>query len=402
VEIVVPGVSGDPLAAALALHQAGRTDDAIAACRAVLRGRPGDARAHQLLGGLLLARGRPADAVGHLETAVRLSPGLAGVRLQVAVLLHQLGRLPEAARGYRRALALSPETVDAHGNLGLIGPSATRLARAVALRPGDAQMLGNLGAIAGSASILRRAVALAPGDGALHLNAGNQQRDAGEIEAAERAYRRAMAAGRRSDALANLALAAHDTDRALEAACRTRQALADAPASPYALSNGSAVWKRLGRIGAAVLAARRSLACADSPEAWNNLGDALQSLGETRAAADCYRRSGEAGGSPAWGSNLLFQDSLPRRDGVGRAACAAEPAETGASYGGCAAGGGGAVDGFPRPSGRAERARDLRASPAGVAARLCRGGAGRRGDGGVPERVGRLDLDGGTERRGGG
>jgi predicted O-linked N-acetylglucosamine transferase (SPINDLY family) len=306
VEVVVQVVSGDPLGAVLALHQAGRTDEAIAACRTVLRARPGDARAHQVLGALLIARGRPADALSHLETVLRLKPDMTAVRQQVAILLHQLGRRPEAVRAYRRVLAQAPDTIDAHGNLGVLENAAARLARAVALRPDDPRMLGNFGAVAGSARTLRRAVALAPEDSALHLNVGNERRNANDLAAAEAGYRRAHAAGRRADALANLALAAHDGGRILDAVRLSRRCLADAPASPFALSNASMLWKRIGRIGAAVQAARRALAAADTPEAWNNLGDALQSLGEIEAAASAYRRSGARGGGAAWGSNLLF------------------------------------------------------------------------------------------------
>ena len=301
-----PTVTGDPLGEALAFHRAGRPEEAVAAARAVLRARPGDARAHHFVGTLLLSLGRAAEAIAHLETAGRLQPGNVQPRLQAAMALHQLGRFPEAARAYRRILPLAPDARDAHCNLGLIESASHRIARAVVLRPDDAMLIGNLGALSGSRRFLRRAVALAPNEAGLHLNLGNERRVQGDPDAAAEGYRRARSCGREADALVNLALAAHDAGRLLEAERWVRQALAFGPGGAYALSNASVIAKRVGAIGGAIRTARRSLACASSPEAWNNLGDALQSLGEVRAAASAYRRSGEMTDAAVWASNLLF------------------------------------------------------------------------------------------------
>jgi predicted O-linked N-acetylglucosamine transferase (SPINDLY family) len=62
----------------------------------------------------------------------------------------------------------------------------------------------------------------------------------------------------------------------------------------------------MGWIGFAIRTARRSLASVASAEALNNLGDALQGLGEVKLAIAAYRKSGDAGSAPSWASNLLF------------------------------------------------------------------------------------------------
>ena len=299
-------MTGDPLGEALAFHRAGRPEDAVAAGRAVLRARPGDARAHHFVGALLLSLGRSSEAISHLETAGRLQPGNIQPRLQAALALYQLARLPEAARAYRRILPLAPDAGDAHCNLGLIESAPGRVARAVALKPDDALLIGNLGALAGSRRFLRRAIALAPHEAGLHLNFGNERRVQGDPDGAAEGYRRARAAGREADALVNLALAEHDAGRLIDSESWIRRALAIGPGGAYALSNASVIAKRIGAIGIAVRMARRSLACAASAEAWNNLGDALQSLGEVKPAAAAYRRSGEMTDASSWASNLLF------------------------------------------------------------------------------------------------
>jgi len=303
---VQPGVNADPLAEALALHAAGRSDDALAAGRAVLRRRPGDARTHHFVGSLLVRLGRGAEAITHLETATRLQPANVQPLLQAGVALHHLGRLAEAGRAYRRVLTAAPAATDAHCNLGLVEGSPRHMARAVALNPAHPAMISNLGALANALHHLRRAVALDPGDAGCHLNLGNERRFRGDVDTATRAYQRARDCGREADGLANLSLAAYDAGRMLDAVRWMRRSIAFAPSGAFMLSNASVTAKRMGWIGFAAASARRSLACASSAEAWNNLGDALQGLGEVKAAIAAYRRSGEAGDAAGWASNLLF------------------------------------------------------------------------------------------------
>ncbi|MBM3572382.1 MAG: tetratricopeptide repeat protein, partial [Alphaproteobacteria bacterium] len=301
-----PGVSADPLAEALALHAAGRSEDALAAGRVVLRRRPGDARAHHFVGSLLMRLGRGAEAIPYLETVARLQPANVQPRLQVAVALHHLGRAREAACAYRRVLAMAPGTTDAHCNLGVVENAPRHVARAVALNPEHPGMVSNLGALANSLRHLRRAIALDPGDAGCHLNLGNERRFRGDVDAATRAYCRSRNCGREADSMANLALAAYEGGRMFDAVRWARRSIAFAPSGAFMLSNASVVAKRMGWIGFAARAAKRSLACAASAEAWNNLGDALQGMGEVKGAIAAYRRSGEAGDASAWSSNLLF------------------------------------------------------------------------------------------------
>jgi predicted O-linked N-acetylglucosamine transferase (SPINDLY family) len=180
------------------------------------------------------------------------------------------------------------------------------MARAVALNPDHPSMLGNLGALAGSQQLLRRALALGPGEAGIQLSLGNRQRTQGNPESALVAYRRARDCGRPGEAMANLALAASDLGRSDEALRWMRCSIAFTPSEPFILSNAAKIAKGRGWIAAAVDLARRSLACAATAEAWNNLGDSLQATGDIAGALAAYRRSVELGGSAAWHSNLVF------------------------------------------------------------------------------------------------
>ncbi len=299
-------MNGDPLQEALALHAAGHVEEALGVGRSALRSRPGDVRIHHLLGTLLMSVGRSGEALSHLRTASRLQPDNAQVRLQLALALHQAGLGADAATAYRRVLAWAPSVADAHCNLGLIESSGRRMGRAVALAPDHAPMLGNLGALSNSLRLFRRAVALGPGDAGLHVGLGNERRHRGELDAAALAYRRALDGGRLAEGSANLALVDLECGRLDSAVRRMRQSIAFDPAGVHALSNGSQIAKRLGRIAEAMTLAHRSLAVGPSAEAWNNLGDALQASGDVGAAIAAYRRSLASGGSAAWHSNLLF------------------------------------------------------------------------------------------------
>lgn len=303
---MLPPVSPDRLREALALHQAGRGEEALAVGRAALGARPGDARVHHLVGTLLMSLGRNGEALPHLQTAIRLQPDNVQLRLQLALALHQVGRLEEASTAYRHLLAWTPDVGDAHCNLGLIENSTRHMARAVTLAPDHAPTLGNLGTLARSLRLLRRAVVLGPGEAGLHVGLGNEQRDRGDLDAAASAYRHALDCGRLAEGSANLALVELDRGHLAEAVRRMRQSIAFDPAGAVILSNASQIAKRMGWISRALGLARRSLAVSVTAEAWNNLGDALQASGEVHEAIGAYRRSVALGGSEAWHSNLLF------------------------------------------------------------------------------------------------
>jgi tetratricopeptide (TPR) repeat protein len=90
-----------------------RWDDLAALLRDSVELDPGDAVAWQRLGGVLLfGLGRPADAVLALEEAVRLAPGEASARVDLAVALASAGRLPDALAAFDEAARLDPAVLE--------------------------------------------------------------------------------------------------------------------------------------------------------------------------------------------------------------------------------------------------------------------------------------------------
>jgi tetratricopeptide (TPR) repeat protein len=90
-----------------------RWDELAALLRESVQLDPRDAVAWQRLGGVLLyALDRPADAVPALEEAVRLAPGQAPPRIDLAVALASVGRPAEAVAAFEEAAKLDPAALD--------------------------------------------------------------------------------------------------------------------------------------------------------------------------------------------------------------------------------------------------------------------------------------------------
>ncbi len=238
---------------AVALHRGGRLLDAARAYGAVLALDPDHADALQLLGLVRHRLGEPADALALLDRAVRLDPELAAAWSNRALVLRALNRTPEAAQSLERALALRPDLTEAWLNLAraraALGEreAAIGAAREAARRsPEGARLLGALLAEAGqwaeAAEVLEPALRAGPADARAWAMVARCREEAGQPEAAIRAWRAALEApgagpelaallgglllreGRAEDALPHLARAA----RELPADPRCALALADA------------------------------------------------------------------------------------------------------------------------------------------------------------------------------
>jgi len=140
-----PQTIGTALATALAHHRAGRLNEAVRLCRAILAARPEEADARHLLGLALYRQHRLADAEGELARAAALRPEAAPIHTHHGAVLGDLGRTAEAVAALERALALTPDNADALRNLGVTWQEAGRypeaeaaFARWVAARPDDA------------------------------------------------------------------------------------------------------------------------------------------------------------------------------------------------------------------------------------------------------------------------
>jgi len=192
---------------ALALHQAGRLQEAEALYRQILAGDPGNSDALHLLGVAAHQQGRHDEAMALIVKAIVADASRPEFHNNLGEVHRKLGRPSQAEHSYRAALALAPDMAAAHGNLGhaLLAQerhqdAADSYQRAADLDPGNPGVLVNLayaliqlGRPEEAEQRSRQAMALQPGDEEAHnflaISLAGQERFA---EAAE-SYRRAIA-----------------------------------------------------------------------------------------------------------------------------------------------------------------------------------------------------------------
>jgi tetratricopeptide (TPR) repeat protein/capsular polysaccharide biosynthesis protein len=120
------------------------------------------------------------------KQTLALQPEWSELHYRLAVVLHQFGDWPGAARGYRQAIALQPDRVEAYLNLGMLCDRAGELqlaveyyCQAIAGKPEDVRTYNNLGcvlvkqkAFEAAVGVYQQALTLEPTSAALHNNLG--------------------------------------------------------------------------------------------------------------------------------------------------------------------------------------------------------------------------------------
>ncbi len=275
----------------------------------------------------------------------------AATRFASAVQLHQAGRLSEAEKHYRQALAADPKHVDSLHLLGVLAHQVGHSQAAVELI-GKALALnqqvpefhyhaglacGALGRFAEAAAHNRRAVALRPDYAEAHLNLGNALNAQGARADALASYRRALALRPSPEAHYNIANALAEDGRGDEAIAHYRQALALRPDYAEALTNLGAALMAQGEAAEAAELHRQALAL--RPElatALVNLGNALRAQGRFGEAIDQYRAAlgrdpNHAEAHNNLGAALLARDELAEAAACFRRALALKPGLAAAS-----------------------------------------------------------------------
>jgi len=158
---------------AVAAHEAGEANAAIAGYHDVLAEQPDYAPAHHLLGVLLRDRGQRHDAERAFEAALAAAPAYPEPRIALANLYRQSGRARTAGKLCVEGLALVPNEVSLWRALGQV-----RLAQ---------------GRGRAACEAFRNALTLAPTDGETHYNEGVALQMLHRRGLALRAYQRALA-----------------------------------------------------------------------------------------------------------------------------------------------------------------------------------------------------------------
>lgn len=191
----------------LALHRAGRFEEAARLYEDRLARHADDAEALHLLGLVREQLGSSAEAARLIERACALAPEAALFRVNLAVALRSAGRPSEAVEAAAAAVALQPANADFHFTLATMLENAGRPAdaetsyRAVLERQPDhadgaynlARLLHKREAIPDSIPFYRRALAVRPDFVNALMNLGSALGRLGQFEEATRYLARAQA-----------------------------------------------------------------------------------------------------------------------------------------------------------------------------------------------------------------
>src|SRR5215831_23540 len=191
--------AADPLLAqAEALCQRGRLDEAEALARGWLASSPRDHAALHIRGIIARQKGDSARAIDLFRQAIAISARVPGYHGNLGNVYFETAQFGEAARCYRKALALDPASAPARFGLGLAlmaqkayAAAAKELAAALKLRPDHEQThlnlgiaLTELGRIDEAIAHCQRAVALSPRYAGGHLRLGIALRARPDLSAA--------------------------------------------------------------------------------------------------------------------------------------------------------------------------------------------------------------------------
>ena len=293
-------------ARAIALHRAGRLEEAERMYCDVLRQNPADVLALTSSAAALRDLGRPAEALARASAAVTVRPSAVACCHQGAA-LHDLGRFSEALASFDRALALEPRSVEAHNYRGMtlqqLRRSAEALASfdaALALRPQSAELHSNRGIalrrlqrLPESLASFDRAITLRPDFAAAHNNRGLVLQDRGWYGAAAASYQRALELQPNyAEAHNNLGTVQCKLGEPAAALSSCRLALQLQPRMPGVHGNLANALRDLERPEEAL--AESELAIREDPASAANYchrGNALHDLGDIPAAIASYDRA---------------------------------------------------------------------------------------------------------------
>jgi tetratricopeptide (TPR) repeat protein/ADP-heptose:LPS heptosyltransferase len=288
---------GDILKDAVALHRAGKLEEAARLYRDVLAVQPDQPDTLALLSGVLTAQGAYDEAIALIEKAVARDPDAALFRLHHGNALMQAKRMDEAASAFRAAIKLKPDLAEAHYNLANVLRAANNwtgaidaYTRAIAVNPNYAEAHNNLA-----------------------LSYVHEKRYDEAFKEAEKATTLAPDYGEGWVTVCNVAEKVNDYKTGLAAG---EKAIALLPGNHFAWFGYGIILNRLDRHEEAVAAYKRALELKPGREdIWDNLGQTHQSLNRLEDAEAAFRKTIEVAGQviAGEGARAIAEDEYGHR-----------------------------------------------------------------------------------------
>ena len=258
---------------AVALHQAGRLDEAENEYRRLLESTPDNPDLLYLLGLVAVQRGAFDAAVSHLFAAVRLSPETVPYRFTLAQALFAAGHPHEALEHYGEVVRRDPSLPDAYNNIGSIRQSLNE--------PEKAQ------------EYYDKALQVDPSFMPAYINSGVLKRSLGQTDEALALFDKAIAlCPDEPDGYAQKALTLRETGRFAEALTHYDEALKKNPDNPVVVNGRGVALELSGRLDDALAAYNRALELAPRfADAYNNRANVYAKQGKKWDAEDDYKKA---------------------------------------------------------------------------------------------------------------
>jgi len=301
-----------------------RLNEAEASYRRALELNARDADTHYNLGNLLKELGRLNEAEICYRNTLDIKPDFAEAYNNLGSILNELDQLDQAEADYRRAIEINPYFAEAYCNLGSLLQKRERpdeaeacyrqvlafkpadeddetiFRRALAIKPNFVTAhynlgvtLMNLGRLDEAEASYRKALELKPDYAEAHFNLGSTLQELKRLDEAEASYRQALLIKPDfAEAQYNLAITLHELERLDEAEASYRHALEIKPDYAQALCNLAGTLHELERSEEAEISCRQALELKpDFVEAYFNLGIALHAQDRFDEAEASYRRA---------------------------------------------------------------------------------------------------------------
>jgi tetratricopeptide (TPR) repeat protein len=257
----------------LALHRAGRLEEAWARYDAILGVDPRHFDALHMQGVLCVQTGQLERGAQAIERAIAINPSVADAHGNLSNALNGLGRHEQALASSDRAIALNRDYAEAHGNRG--------------------QALYRLGRPAEALASYDRLIALKPADAKAHYNRAIMLRDLARHDEALASCGRAIALKPDyAEAHCNQGITLHGLGRPGDALASYGRAVALKPDYAEAHYNQGIALRALGRPADALASYDQAVAARpDYAEAWSNRGNVLGDLRRHEEALASFERA---------------------------------------------------------------------------------------------------------------
>ena len=314
-------VSPQQLAPVQQLLQQGRFEEAVRACRTLLKRHRGSAPVLQMLAVGLQRTGKPAEADQAYREALKGAPEAVPLLLDYGRFLRAAGRLSRAERQLRKAVKLAPQSDVAWQALGLLLRSSGQLGeaercarRVVEIKPTSAggwellaAILQKSGNVEGAIQACRSGLGHIPRAPRLLYSLGQLLREATEFDAAGAAYLEALQAGFDTpDLFRNRAEALLDGGDSAEALACAQEGVRRHPGHALLQRTAARLHHEVAAPGdplASLYAAAR--AAGSNPDLWQTLVELLKRLERGAEARDALAEARRLGSPDTPGLLIL-------------------------------------------------------------------------------------------------